>query len=110
MRPVVSDCNMQACVHRVSLLGCLRSEVVDICAIRDLGLHPWGSRRRQEAYLWESALGEHAAENVSIVDGEQRHFELGATEGDEYLHQQTSLTTGTITNNNELATDFRHFR
>lgn len=59
------------------------------------------------AYLWECAFGEDAADELarvaSIVALGQAELMSGG-----YLHQQASLTAGSITYNNELSTDFRH--
>lgn len=59
--------------------------------------------------LWESSLGENTVDRkrVSIL-----HFGQGATSfqaQSEDLHQQTCLTTSTVTNNDKLATNLGHF-
>lgn len=59
------------------------------------------------ANLWESSLGEDTIEtNVRITIFRGLTGFIG---GIQNLHQETSLTTSTVTNDNELPTDLSHF-
>jgi hypothetical protein len=68
----------------------------------------WTGVVSAEAYLWEGTLGEYAADLLARNRRNLQRRTAARFILIEDLHQQASLTAGTITYNDELSTDFRH--
>lgn len=64
--------------------------------------------RSASTHLGEGALGEDAAEDVLATGRQHKGARAGDGRRNRHVHEQTGLSTGAVTDNNELSSNLGH--